>query len=59
MSDIIHLVVDAASRHGFDEYELTDMLDMKQRKNQRREWPDWRKAEPGKAIEHVRDGDNK
>jgi hypothetical protein len=26
----------------------------KQARNEARDWPDWRTAEPGKAIEHVR-----
>lgn len=26
----------------------------KQAKNERRDWPDWRTADPGKAIKHVR-----
>lgn len=31
-----------------------DMIVAKQGKNELRDWPDWRTAEPGKAIEHVR-----
>jgi hypothetical protein len=30
------------------------MIAEKQAKNERRDWPDWRTAAPGKAIEHVR-----
>ncbi len=30
------------------------MIRQKQAKNERRNWPDWRSAEPGKAIEHER-----
>jgi hypothetical protein len=30
------------------------MLNEKFLKNEQRKWPDWRKASPGKAIEHVR-----
>lgn len=30
------------------------MIVAKQGKNELRDWPDWRTAEPGKAIEHVR-----
>ncbi len=30
------------------------MIVEKQAKNERRDWPDWRTADPGKAIEHVR-----
>ena len=33
---------------------LVDHLAQKQTKNELRNWPDWRSAEPGKAIEHVR-----
>jgi len=33
---------------------LVDHLTKKQTKNELRNWPDWRSAEPGKAIEHVR-----
>jgi hypothetical protein len=29
-------------------------LKAKQTKNENREWPDWRTAAPGKAIEHIR-----
>lgn len=29
----------------------------KQRRNEARTWPDWRGADPDKAIEHVRTGE--
>jgi hypothetical protein len=29
----------------------------KQRKNEARDWPDWRTTDPNKAIEHVRSSD--
>ncbi len=29
------------------------MLEGKQTRNEAREWPDWRTAEPGKSIEHI------
>lgn len=29
-------------------------IEAKQSKNERRDWPDWRGADPDKAIEHVR-----
>ena len=32
----------------------TDMILRKQSKNELRIWPDWRTADPDKAIEHVR-----
>ena len=55
--DIIHLAVDASLRAGHSADDLFAALEAKQRKNFSRRWPDWRKAEPGKAIEHVRDDD--
>lgn len=29
-------------------------INFKQGKNEKRDWPDWRTAQPGKAIEHVK-----
>ena len=34
--------------------EAVKMIVAKQGKNELRDWPDWRTAAPGKAIEHVR-----
>lgn len=33
------------------------MILLKQAKNERRNWPDWRTADPEKAIEHDRSGE--
>lgn len=33
-----------------------NMIEGKQTRNEARDWPDWRTAEHGKAIEHVRQG---
>lgn len=33
---------------------VADEFERKQEKNELREWPDWRTADPNKAIEHVR-----
>jgi len=33
---------------------ICEMIDSKQGKNERRVWPDWRTADPTKAIEHVK-----
>lgn len=33
----------------------TQMIEVKQARNEQRDWPDWRTADPNKAIEHVRD----
>lgn len=35
-------------------YEVWSMIVEKQGKNEIRDWPDWRTADPNKAIEHVR-----
>lgn len=53
--DVIILALDGAWRNGFMPGEIVRCLNHKQAKNESRTWPDWRTAEPGKAIEHVRD----
>lgn len=35
-------------------YMACQMISQKQTKNEGRDWPDWRTAEPGKAIQHIR-----
>jgi hypothetical protein len=52
--DIIILALDGAWRTGHQPEEIIAALVAKQEKNESRKWPDWRTAEPGKAIEHVR-----
>lgn len=61
--DVIILALDGIWRSLSAHPDLTDgvivdvicrMIDEKQTKNETRKWPDWRTAEPGKAIEHVR-----
>jgi hypothetical protein len=52
--DIVILGLDGAWRLGFSAEQIAMALVKKQIKNEGRSWPDWRKAEPGKAIEHVR-----
>jgi hypothetical protein len=60
--DVIILAFDGAwrslSNQPLTDYEkaetIAQMWVAKQSKNERRKWPDWRTAEPGKAIEHVR-----
>ena len=48
----------AASNYEKSADEIADaacrIIMGKQAKNERRDWPDWRTADPGKAIEHVR-----
>lgn len=52
--DLVLLALDGAWRHGFTPQQIADALAAKQAKNEARTWPDWRTAELGKAIEHVR-----
>lgn len=52
--DVILLALDGAWRAGHTPEEIAAALNLKQHKNERRAWPDWRTADPGKAIEHVR-----
>lgn len=53
--DIIILAIDGAWRSGHNPQELAAALVAKQRKNFRRQWPNWRTADPDKAVEHVRE----
>jgi hypothetical protein len=52
--DVILLALDGAWRAGFEPVEITAAMMAKQIKNEHRSWPDWRTADPNKAIEHVR-----
>ena len=52
--DIILLALDGAWRSGHNVEEICAAIKFKQDKNERRQWPDWRTADPTKAIEHVR-----
>ncbi len=53
-ADIIILAIDGAWRAGCGAQEVIDAVHSKQARNEARTWPDWRTAEPGKAIEHDR-----
>ena len=53
--DVVLLAFDGAWRAGFEPDQIAHALAAKQTKNESRTWPDWRTAEPGKAIEHVRE----
>ena len=53
--DVVMLALDGAWRAGFEPAEIALAIAAKQTRNQLRTWPDWRTAEPGKAIEHVRE----
>jgi hypothetical protein len=53
--DVVILALDGAWRRGFSPHRIVQALAEKQRKNELRQWPDWRTAALGKAIEHVKD----
>lgn len=52
--DVIILAFDGAWRTGATPKQIIDAIKAKQAKNEARDWPDWRTADPHKAIEHVR-----
>jgi hypothetical protein len=52
--DVVILALDGAWRAGYTPTQIVNALVQKQEKNEGRKWPDWRTAEFGKAIEHVR-----
>jgi len=52
--DVIILALDGAWRNGHSPKKICVALIEKQIKNEKRKWPDWKTAEPGKAIEHVK-----
>ena len=56
-ADIILLAIDGAWRSGATSEQIAGMLMGKMRKNELRNWPDWRKMKEGDPIEHVREGD--
>lgn len=56
------LLRDIANTYPEDNYETVAQIAMefirnKQVTNEMRDWPDWRKSDPNKAIEHVRAGE--
>ena len=54
--DVIILALDGAWRAGYSPEQIGAALEAKQGKNELRKWPDWRTADPNKAIEHDRGG---
>ncbi|WP_316224676.1 MULTISPECIES: dATP/dGTP pyrophosphohydrolase domain-containing protein [unclassified Bradyrhizobium] len=52
--DVILLALDGAWRAGHAPAAIAGAIRAKQDKNELRDWPDWRAADPDKAIEHVR-----
>lgn len=55
--DVVMLGLDGAWRAGYDARDICEALAAKLERNMARNWPDWRTAEPDKAIEHVRTGE--
>ena len=55
--DVIILSLDGAWRSGASPEQIVAAIVAKQTKNEGRRWPDWRTADPGKAIEHDRTAD--
>jgi hypothetical protein len=51
--DVIILAFDGAWRAGHEPQAILDAVAAKQARNEARVWPDWRTADPDKAIEHV------
>lgn len=51
---MVLLALDGAWRAGHTPEEIAQAIADKQARNEARQWPDWRTAEIGKAIEHVR-----
>lgn len=54
-TDVIILALDGALRTGATPEQIIASVVAKQTKNEGRRWPDWRTADPNKAIEHVRE----
>lgn len=52
--DIVILAFDGAWRSGHEPEEIIAAYHSKMEKNCNRTWPDWRTADPDRAIEHVR-----
>jgi hypothetical protein len=52
--DVVILGLDGAWRAGLSPEDIIAAIEAKQAKNERRAWPDWRTADPNRAIEHDR-----
>lgn len=55
--DVILLALDGAWRSGASPEQIAEAITAKQARNEGRAWPDWRTADPSKAIEHDRSRD--
>lgn len=56
--DVVMLALDGAWRAGAEPIEIVAALRAKLAKNEARKWPDWRTADPTKAIEHDRSAES-
>lgn len=52
--DVWLLVIDGMWRQGFSAVEIVEAIEAKFQKNLNRQWPDWRTADPNKAITHIK-----
>lgn len=55
--DVILLALDGAWRAGHMPEKICAAINSKLERNMARTWPDWRTADPSKAIEHVRESE--
>jgi hypothetical protein len=53
--DVVILALDGAWRCGGSPQQIINTLIYKQTKNENRKWPDWRDADPNKAITHKKE----
>ena len=56
-ADVILLALDGAWRSGADSERICQVVLDKLIRNEGRQWPDWRNADPDKAIEHIAEPD--
>lgn len=56
--DVLLLALDGAWRAGHSPEDIAAALAAKQTRNEAREWPDWRTADPNAPIEHKRHEDD-
>lgn len=54
-ADVVMLALDGAWRAGHSSDEICAAIESKQSKNESRKWPDWRKIDTSKPVEHIRD----
>lgn len=52
--DVVLLALDGAWRSGHTPEQIAAGIEAKLTKNEGRSYPDWRTADPNKAIEHIR-----